>query len=153
MKKRYSNILICFLATIIFCVGTGVTVVDLCCADCIRSFLSIEDAKDEADCHGISIMSESCCSTESSSTEIADCTDQHQDNECCTIERISADIDHAFFKPIISNPLVWSVALFNNEIFDLDSSESLTHTTEDTYRPPIPIPPREYLSLIRILII
>lgn len=146
MYKKFSNLLIALLASLIFLVGAGVTVIDLCCTSCINTLVSINKDKGMCEDMRMSLDSDSCCGKESHHS-------QEKQGDCCTIERISVDLDHSIFKPIISSPFVWCADLMSNLTQTIEPNVDNLGFENDRYRPPIPIPPREYLSLIRILII
>ncbi|MDH6354801.1 hypothetical protein M2132_001132 [Dysgonomonas sp. PH5-45] len=152
MKHFVNKIAVFLLAFLIFFVGTGVTVIDLCCQNCIEHTLSLSDV--------------SCCSqtqhSHSDATAAGHNHDsyQHEDicsspheGECCVPERISFDIDHFFSKPQIVAPFVWIA----NNLFE-NVTPVLNEAPTDNVpilrdKIPIIVHPRVYLSMIRILII
>lgn len=156
MKQRIRNIFILSIACLVFFVGAGVTIINLCCINCIPMVFSpkehnahcllVSDLKTSEDTH-------SCCNENSMPKEDKACTDQHDEHECGTTERISVDINNTVFKPTIANPLVWSVMTLHTDLLSCLVSNTLNYDIGNEGRTPIPIPPREYLSLIRILII
>lgn len=155
MKRRIQNIFILFMAVTVFFVGAGVTIVDLCCSNCVENLMMMNKADDA--CHNLmgvdSSKTHSCCGDDSGQDKsMLPCTNKHE-GKCCDAERISVDLENRTFKPdIINNALTWAVVHCQCCCY--------CHTTdiEDTagyaeYSDNIPIPPREYLSLLRTLII
>lgn len=142
------------MAVAIFFVGAGVTIVDLCCSSCADSFMSMSEPVDNCmqQPSDTSKVTDDCCSTNSHTTEAAGCDKHHSEKEdCCKKERVSIDLDNTIYKHNLSNALVWVVV-------SLFHTNSLFLTTGEQYLQPdvvdqITIPPRDYLSLIRILII
>lgn len=155
MKKRVYNIVVLFLAVAIFFVGAGVTIVDLCCSRCADNFISMADTDIADDCMQsveTNKVMDDCCSMKSHAVEDTGCDTHHADKgDCCKKERVSIDLDNTIYKHNLSHALVWVAAsLFHNS--------SLFLTIGEKYLQPdvvdqISIPPRDYLSLIRILII
>ncbi len=153
MKKRAYNIVVLFLAVAIFFVGAGVTIVDLCCGRCADSFISMaEPADDCMQSLDTNKVMDDCCATKSPAVENTSCESHHAEKgDCCKKERVSIDLDNTIYKHNLSHALVWVVtSLFHNS--------SLFLATGEKYLQPdvvdqITIPPRDYLSLIRILII
>lgn len=138
-----------FMAATIFFVGAGVTIVNLCCSGCTDTVLSIASSGDERNSHHMESApkADSCCS--SKGMESSECP-SHSENSC-SIERISIDIYNAIYKPDLSGLLVWSATPLHYG-FTFLSSVAENHIQPDV-KEHIPIPPRDYLSLIRILII
>lgn len=150
MKQKTRNIFIVFLSAMIFFVGTGVTVVDLCCMDCVSNLVQINKTNDDL-CEKMIPETDSCCSHE---LDFNSEYNFHQTNDnCCNIERITVDISHNSSKSLVSSLFAWSTNLLNNDNIDSQSIESFSKNLETNYQPPTSIPPRAYLSLIRILII
>ena len=151
MKQKVNNILITFLATIVFFVGTGVNVFNLCCANCADNLVShVNGLCNEADFSSMQTMT--CCNEQETSTDADNCASHHQKNDQhCSVERVSKDIQNTQVNTPIIAPFVWSLLLSGTTVADL--ADANLNTFEQSYKTPIPIPPREYLSLIRILII
>ena len=154
MKKKVNHIVILFLAAAIFFVGAGVTIVDLCCSKCADSLLSLSESTGNCVQHsGLMKMPDNCCSEKTNSESLA-CDSLHSDkdkSECCKKERLSIDLNNTTFKHSLSNTMVWTIISFSN-------SGSLYLSINDKYIQPEVVeqktlPPRDYLSLIRILII
>jgi len=94
-----------------------------------------------------------CCAdkhTEKKST----CHNNHDSEEkCCEIERISIDIEHRIYKPALDNNLSW-LLIFQLGYSYLYPDQLAENIPEYSYyTDAIPILPRDYLSLIRVLII
>lgn len=154
---KYRNILILFLATIVFFVGAGITVVDLCCSGCIDKVMSMQLHSEDCSMDEMIAETPSCCSTEdhsmshSEDVEKAPCPSEHAD-KCCEAKRVSMDLDRSVFQPNLLQSMVWTIvpSFISNVLLVSDNNESLIIGEA---RDPIPIPPRNYLSLIRVLII
>lgn len=154
MKQKFNHILVTVLAAIVFFVGMGVNVFDLCCSNCAENLLS-------ADSHinNLCVASpptkqiDDCCShQEEALPQTDDCSTHHQDKDKhCSIERVSADIQYSQIKTSVITPFIWTLVSNNTTLFD--SENILLNKFEQSYKTPIPIPPRDYLSFIRILII
>lgn len=134
-----------------FLAGAGVTVMQICCPHCFDNLIVSgachPSQTEKADQHD-------CCANKTKSETLANCTDHkkhtplHSKKGCCKIERISVDIDNIIFK----------FDFFKHWI--ADSKIHQCHFVSCANSPQVvsfsnipPIPPREYLSLIRILII
>lgn len=156
MKQRIRNIFILLIASLVFFVGAGVTIVNLCCVNCIPMVFSPKEHTDhcaslaELDSHK---EMKSCCNDDSMPKDNKSCTNHHDENECGTTERISVDISNTTFKPVIADPLVWCVMTLHTDLLSSIITQDLDSDINNEGRPPIPIPPRDYLSLIRVLII
>lgn len=153
MKQKIRNILVLMMAVTVFFVGAGVTIVDLCCTNCIENLITIKKTSSNCD-EGNKALSQnhSCCQDESEGNDILPCTNKHE-GKCCDAERISVDIDHRTFKPdLASSDLVWSVLHCQCCCFchTTDIEQQSVYTG---FADAVPIPPREYLSLLRVLII
>lgn len=155
MKVKYHNILVLFLATIVFFVGAGVTVVDLCCSGCIDKVMSMQLHASDCSMAEMKTESPSCCSEENHSIDhseaISPQTSSHAD-KCCEAKRISMDLDRSVYQPKLLHLMVWTMVphFISNVLLVSDNNEPLI---VGEARDPIPIPPRNYLSLIRVLII
>lgn len=152
MKKEVKHIVILFLAATIFFVGAGVTIVDLCCSRCADSFMSMSESADDCMQHSDMMrMSDDCCAQKAHPKSTA-CDTHHSDkSDCCKKERLSIDLNNTIYKHSLSDAMVWSlVALSNNSSLFLSSCDK--YIQPDVVEQ-ITIPPRDYLSLIRILII
>lgn len=151
MEMKYRNILVLFLAAIVFFVGAGVTVVDLCCSRCIEQVMSLSVHK--GDCMKTEMKAEvpSCCSQNSHSEDGSLCVSEHTD-KCCEAKRVSIDINYTVKQANLLHSMVWTLvpSFISNFLLIADNNEPLLIAEA---RDPIPIPPRNYLSLIRVLII
>ncbi|MDU1905141.1 MAG: hypothetical protein E6772_10185 [Dysgonomonas sp.] len=152
MKTKYRNILVLFLAVIVFFVGAGVTIVDLCCTNCVENVLAMNTHNSACGVLDTEIDKHSCCSNPDTSNDVSPCTSQHE-GECCGVERIDVDIDHRVFKPDLGD---FAVSDFIHCFcccfcHTHDIAENIVSLSP--YSEAIPIPPREYLSLLRVLII
>lgn len=155
MKQKTNHIILLFLATAIFFVGAGVTIVDLCCSACPDNLISLAEPEPKDVCiqHLKEVQKIDDCCSEKSHEMSVDCNtpEHHKGEQCCKKERVSIDLDNTIYKHKLSTSLVWTVvSLFYNN--------SLLLSTDERYICPdvvdeISIPPRDYLSLIRILII
>lgn len=155
MKQILQNILVVCLAVLVFFTGAGVTVVNLCCPDCFNNLISINNVNRE--CRHAPVTYEeqhSCCSSAEHSVEQENifCFEK-SDNGCCEIERISIDIENRVYKPVQDNisSLYSAFLLFASYIQTTVVTESISEY--NCYKDVIPILPRDYLSLIGVLII
>lgn len=155
MKKFGQSIIILIIAVTVFLTGAGVTIIDYCCSSCGGQTLfmteqhicCIED-------HAV-VESESmtCCSIGKLSKDDACENMSFTKDSHCTASRVSADIDVSSFRPHVVIPFVWVSAAFyaspTNALFQK------LYNIDDfiDFKSPPDIPPREYLSLIRVLII
>lgn len=129
MEVKYRNILVLSLATIMFFVGVGVTVVDLCCSGCSQE--------------------ENISMNHPDGTPL--CMNAHL-SKCCEIKRISIDLDHSVYHPNLLYSMAWT--MIPAFVFDhLLISDNKGLLVREEAQDPVPIPPRNYLSLIRVLII
>lgn len=157
MKVKYHNILVLFLATIVFFVGAGVTVIDLCCSRCVDSVMSM--TLHSSDCSMAEKMakSPSCCRSGDHAMDYSEktvsCEGEHtHTGKCCEARRVSIDLDHSVYQPNLLHTMVWTVipSFISNALLASDTSTPLII---DEAQEPIPILPRNYLTLIRVLII
>ncbi|MEN9919608.1 MAG: hypothetical protein RL662_2044 [Bacteroidota bacterium] len=157
MKKQICNLFVLLLASLIFLVGAGVTIFDLCCSNCVSNVFSMNAY--EVDCNIVDnagAKNKSCCSdptklAQDHVTELSHCTNEHEGN-CCEVKRISVDIDSRMQQFDLSNSttldflycyccsLSYAAASAYNSSLSIDKKIT-------------PIPPRDYLSLIQVLII
>lgn len=155
MKVKYHNILVLFLAAIVFFVGAGVTIVDLCCSKCVDNVMSMRLHPDDCSMAEMKIETPSCCSLEDHSIDHSEdaalCASGHT-GKCCEAKRVSIDLDRSVYLPNLLHTMVWTIvpAFISNFHLISDTNEPLI---AGEARDPIPIPPRNYLSLIRVLII
>ncbi|MDL2215245.1 hypothetical protein LJC00_03560 [Dysgonomonas sp. OttesenSCG-928-M03] len=107
-----------------------------------------------ASCDITNVTSEahSCCSSENSQNkDVAPCTSKHE-GKCCEAERLSIDIDNRISKLDLANSFLSSfVHCYCCCYCHTDNiADSFSAIDDGEF---IPIPPRDYLSLIRVLII
>lgn len=151
MKRRLRHITLLFMAAIIFFVGAGITIVELCCSDCMDSVLTMQYKGDECDMTS-NTDAMSCCADQGHHAE-----NKHEthdaDGQCCGAKRLDmSDMSNAIFKPDLSALFAWpATPLF--QYLTLDASAINNLYSDEGTRDSVPIPPRSYLSLIRILII
>lgn len=140
------------MAAVIFLTGMGTTITKFCCNNCLDSFL--------AEYHIKSIETESensnCCKTVEHQ-KVDDCqkhnsNDDHKSDNCCKIERYSIDLDAFHFKPVVFTPFTWISSTPVTFTASLINSGSENNDSRINDPPPV-IEPRNYLSLIRVLII
>lgn len=152
MNKKVNHIVILFLAAIIFFVGAGVTIVNLCCSKCTDNLLTMSESAGDCMKHSDMMKMSGDCCAEKAHTENTSCDTHHADkSDCCKKERLSIDLNNTIYKHSLSDAMVWVIVALSN-------NSSLFLSTCDNYVQPdvveqITIPPRDYLSLIRILII
>lgn len=154
MKVKYHKILILFLAAIVFFVGAGVTVVDLCCSGCIDKVMSMQLHQADCSMTEMKTASPSCCSEEGHIMDHSDdtsCISGHT-GKCCEAKRVSMDLDRSVYQPNLLHAMVWTLvpAFISNVLLVSDNNEPLL---AGEARDPMPLPPRNYLTLIRVLII
>ena len=155
MKQRIQNIFVLFMAVTVFFVGAGVTIVDLCCSNCIENLILMNKA--DGNCHDLvavaDMKSHSCCQDDAGQdSNMLPCTNKHE-GKCCDAERISVDLDNRTFKPgIINTALAWAVVHCQCCCYCHTSDIEQTAGYAE-YSDNVPIPPREYLSMLRVLII
>lgn len=151
MKQKANHIVILFMAVAIFFVGAGVTIVELCCSGCADNLISMTESATDCIKQGKAEIQDDCCMAEVQNADAACDTHHAEKEDCCKRERVSIDLDNTIYKHSLSSSFVWAfVSLFH--------SNSLPISTGERYVDPnvtdqVTIPPRDYLSLIRILII
>lgn len=155
MKKLAYRIILLIAAVTVFFTGAGVTFVNYCCSGCtVEQTLVMTKVHSCCSQKTVAEKKPSCCS---SHTQV---TDQTDSGECslsgkghCKASRLSADIDMSVFRPHVSSPFVWiSDAL---PVLPVNMLSGQVETTDiyTRFESPPDIPPREYLTLIRVLII
>lgn len=155
MKQKVRNIFILLMAVTVFFVGAGVTIVDLCCSNCVENLISIKKNANH-NCWDLAAISDktshSCCQDDAGSDSgMLPCTNKHE-GKCCDAERLSVDIDNRTFKPDLANSaLIWSTV--HCQCCCFCHTSDIEQTSVYSYTDDIPLPPREYLSLLRVLII
>ncbi|MBD8387989.1 hypothetical protein [Dysgonomonas sp. BGC7] len=155
MKKFAQILILVILSVTVFFTGAGVTIINYCCSSCSEQTLFVTQ-------HHV------CCLQDSSTNDEDSCCDEsyketvnkscehgqsYEKIDHCTASRLAIDIDSASFRPHVIAPFFWisdvqliqSILLLSNKI-EVSDNYALFD------RPP-EIPPREYLSMIRVLII
>lgn len=151
MKQATTKISLVILAFIISLTGMGVTIANFCCDDCSSHFWTkihpvLHDNSEKSTEH-------SCCS-DKKEAHTHDCTQQHDDNKkCCSLERQSTTLDSYHTKPAVTIPFTWVENIPFILTTDLTNRYESESVFGDIDEPPKITSPREYLSLIRILII
>lgn len=162
MKQFVYKILLLLLAISVFTTGMGANIVKYCCTDCQSNTILFSKHDCEAVHHQQSTPGkkhDTCCVSMDNGV--------HQDNDVaktcshevhsgddahCSISRVSIDLDSYQFKPQLSSPMVWvsDLAFLLTSVipFEAECSNHCEHLLD-----PLVSPPREYLSLIRVLII
>ncbi|MBK5720712.1 hypothetical protein JGH11_07490 [Dysgonomonas sp. Marseille-P4677] len=156
MKKFGQSIIIIIVAATVFLTGAGVTVIDYCCSSCGGQtlFLTQQHICCIEDTHGNDSEVMSCCSMEKVSKEDTYDNVSYTKDPHCSASRVTVDIDASSFRPHVIIPFVWisdasyHVALTNTLLQRTDSANGFINS-----KSPPEILPREYLSLIRVLII
>lgn len=153
--KRFAHILILVtLSVTVFLTGAGVTIINYCCSSCSEQTLFVTQ-------HHVCCLQDpssndedSCCeSGKETVNKSCEHEQSYEKTDHCTASRLAIDIDSASFRPHVITPFFWisdvqliqSISLLSNKIEVFDN-----YTLFD--RPP-EIPPRQYLSMIRVLII
>lgn len=148
MNKYISHIVALIIAISVFFTGTGITIINYCCMGCVEQVFSLKQQP-------------TCCSEEDHSSDnhfsLDDCfvvdhlSYEYTAAKSCSVSRQSIDLDTFTFKPQLSSPFVWIT-----QAFSLYQAIQLFGVYDADYsykKSPPKIPPREYLSLLRVLII
>jgi len=151
MKQAATKISLVILALIISLTGMGTTIANFCCDDCSSEFWvklhltpSLKAEKEET---------HSCCSHKEKK-QSQGCPKQHNDNkECCSLERQSTTLDSYHTKPAVIIPFTWVENIPFILTVDLTNRYELDSVFNNIDEPPKIKSPREYLSLIRIVVI
>lgn len=148
MKKFALRTVLLVTSVIVFLTGTGVTIVNYCCSGCtVEQTLVITKAH-------------SCCSKveETKQYSCCDLSRNHNEGKCsiesgshCKASRLSTDLDASAYRPHITSPFVWISDTPVTHLIALDQFENTDIYIQ--FESPPKIPPRDYLSLIRVLII
>ncbi len=159
MKQLVTRIILVIAAVAVFFTGAGVTFIMYCCSGCqAEQTLVVTKAHTCCSQKMIAEESHSCCASHShhtpaSSQADADGCTTHIDEGYCQTSRLSADIDLSVFRPQVSNPFVWISDSYPVLLSSVLSDQINDTDTYAQFESPPNIPPREYLSLIRVLII
>ncbi len=151
MKEFAKRILLLFAAVCLFLTGMGVTVVNCHCISCDKQSIFMSAQQVCCSPKAESKKEKSCCS--SGNTCHTSQKLNYSASGYCSISRLSIDIDPSSFRPHLSIPFVWiSDALALTEC--VVQHEEVSITDEYIYlKSPPDIPPRDYLSLIAVLLI
>lgn len=153
--KNVQRVILVIIAATVFLTGMGVTVINFCCSSCGEQTLIMtqrhtccsQENQAETESH------KSCCAEKGSLENKTSANTFFDDAEHCSSSRLSIDIDASSFRPQVTSPLVWLSATLPHTL-GYTVSLTLGDTKEYTQlKTPTKIPPREYLSLIRVLII
>ncbi|NDW18191.1 hypothetical protein D0T53_04565 [Dysgonomonas sp. 216] len=150
MKNYVTKIIAIFLASVISITGVEAVVANFCCDNCITLYHLGETCPK----HNTEIKKQhSCCSSHNEDIETTECIDNHADDNCCSIERISIDLDSVHFKHQLNSPftsIISSWIITDIQVFDRLYTTKVHSYPED---PPELFTPRTYLAFIRTLII
>ncbi|WP_163319967.1 hypothetical protein [Dysgonomonas sp. 520] len=155
MKKILQKIIILSLASIIFVIGAGFTIIDLCCKNCIIEQMQLSTKNDS--CHNNSDAS--CCASNDATENVLDhehkhnCCDRPHDGECCVAKRVSMLLDSYQFRLQVAAPFVWVDAMFPTELLKISDSPLAENSFSKQLKIPPTTLPRAYLSKLRVLII
>ena len=150
MKRFVHSILLLAIAVAVFFTGAGVTVVNYCCTTCSEQTFLMMDHQCGTQAHH-SEESADCCS--SHNTPVCEAhTSGHDSDEHCSASRLSIDLDSSMSRPHVATPFVWisDASLFLIKLLPEDKVDT---AYEEHIEAPPTLPPRSYLSLIRVLII
>lgn len=153
MKKFVHSLLLLAIAVAVFLTGAGVTIVNYCCSTCSEQTLLMTSG------HTCCLMGQSnendghsCCSSANKEEGCESHSATHGEEEHCSASRLSFDLDSSMFRPHVATPFVWisDASLFLSSLLTTDTFDTDYKEYIDT---PPKLPPREYLSFIRVLII
>lgn len=154
MKLRIRNIIILGLACILFFVGAGVTIMQICCSSCFDNIVSARLCSSEKKAPK---KSHSCCTDALPRIEEACSQQKHhlpQDKgNCCKMERISVDLEHIPTKTDLARILPFASVYSRYELPCFDCLRNYQCPGVIKPSDPVPLLPRNYLSLISVLII
>lgn len=151
--KGVQKIIIVIIAATVFLTGAGVTIINYCCTSCSGQTLFMTEkhvcCADSQHPH----EGKSCCSPVKDISKDTCEGLAYTDLSHCTASRMSIDIDASSYRPQISIPFIWvSDAMIYSSDRYLFNDEAITNESTHLEAPP-ESPPREYLSLIQVLII
>lgn len=154
--KNLQRVILVIIAATVFLTGMGVTVFNFCCPSCSEQTLFMTEKhtccsqkQEQPKTNGHT----SCCSQESTINKNSCASTTFESMDYCSSSRLSIDIDASSFRPQVSTPFVWLSETLPNTL-----SYALPFIDGDTkdyaqLKTPSTTPPRENLSLIRVLII
>ncbi|NDV94733.1 hypothetical protein D0T84_07345 [Dysgonomonas sp. 521] len=153
MKKFAQRFILLIAAATVFFTGAGVTIINYCCTSCSGQTLFMTEQHICCVQENDDIKAGSCCSEKEMSHDACESDSNFTKDTHCTASRLSIDIDASSFRPHVAIPFVWI-----SDAFPVLSASIIPVKTEyagdyTSFRSPPGIPPREYLSFIRILII
>ncbi|MDU1889821.1 MAG: hypothetical protein E6767_03960 [Dysgonomonas sp.] len=148
MKRLAQNIILIIAAVTVFFTGTGVTIMNFCCSNCAEQTFFMTQAHT---CCLEAAENKSCCSSHQEATDYSDHC--YKNDSHCKASRLSVDIDSSTSRPHVITPFVWVADAA--WILPINILPSRVDSAVDTiqFESPPKILPREYLSLIRVLII
>ncbi|GAB6010254.1 hypothetical protein [Dysgonomonas reticulitermitis] len=160
MKQLVTRIILVIAAVAVFFTGAGVTYIMYCCSGC-ETEQTLVVTKAHTCCLQKEVAEEthSCCASHTYHTQPsghsvdADGCTTHFDEGYCQMSRLSTDIDLSVFRPHVSSPFVWISDVYPALLSGVLSDQINDTDTYAQFESPPNIPPREYLSLIRVLII
>ncbi|MDR2955675.1 MAG: hypothetical protein LBV43_11390 [Prevotella sp.] len=154
MKKSAQKSILLVIAFIMVLTGGGITVVSYNCDSCSGQTLFVTQMHTCCVETGNGKIQSSCCSLSEQQTNHNQCQNSaNVGTPPCMSSRLSIDIDGTAYRPQVSIPYVWITEFpfsFTNNILVEDNSSSKEFTY---YNTPPDLHPREYLSIIRVLII
>ncbi|MDR1091156.1 MAG: hypothetical protein LBL79_08790 [Prevotella sp.] len=160
MKKLVNRIILLIAAVAVFFTGAGVTCMIYCCSGCeTEQMLVVTKAHSCCLQKDVAGETHSCCASHTHHTQPsgrntdADGCATRFDEGHCRISRLSADIDLPVFRPQVSSPFVWISDVYPVLLSGVLSGQINDAGIYSQFESPPNIPPREYLSLIRVLII
>lgn len=156
MKQQLRRIMLFIAAISVFSTGMGVNLVQYCCSNC-QLEADIFQQHSCVDVTDVDLTLEeetSCCGKHHVEQLALDCKQDEIAEKCskCSVTRLSIDLDSSISKPNVSvqTVLLTDLPILTTSLL-LDKKEYLLQFL--TNPDPPKISPREYLSLIRILII
>ncbi|MFT4221362.1 hypothetical protein [Dysgonomonas sp.] len=159
MKQLVTRIILVIAAVAVFFTGAGVTFIIYCCSGCETEQMLVV-TKPHTCCSQKTVAegSHSCCASHTHHTQPSTQADTdgcatHFDAGHCQASRLSSDIDLSVFRPQVSSPFVWISDAYPVSLSNVLSEQLNDTDTYAQFESPPNIPPRDYLSLIRVLII
>lgn len=149
MKQFVRSFFLLAIAVAVFFTGAGVTIMNYCCNMCSeQTIFAMEHRCGAEEHHGD--KADDCCSSHEAAC--ADHNDSNDKADHCSASRLSIDLDASMSRPHVATPFVWlsDASLFSVQLLPSDTVEA--EYKEHIEMPPT-VPPRSYLSLIRVLII
>lgn len=155
MKKITQHIVLLIAAIAVFFTGTGVTIINYCCSHCEAEQTLIMASVPDCCSQKKVVIEQTCCSDHNSSNNHKSDSDgcNVSNKEHCKATRLSSDIDIATARQHLQIPYVWISDLYSSLPTSIVLSKIEVADKLAELESPPDIPPREYLSLIRVLII